>query len=180
MWFLPVLLRNLLSGPATEPFPFGAAFAPKTLRGRVQFDASACTGCRVCAYVCPAGAIAFAETPDGLEFTLWHDSCVFCGLCVHYCLSKALRQTDDWHLSHLQADKFSMVERDMIPIAHCADCGKAMQRASPQLMAHVYRATSAEIEKLRRLCPDCRPKATLMRPPRRSAAPNDGSTKNAG
>lgn len=155
MWQL-VLLKNLLKGPATEAFPFGEATTPAAYRGRVAFDPSACTGCRTCQYVCAAGAIHFEERPDGLRFTLWHNSCVFCGMCQHYCVAKAIHLTTDWHLSHEQARKYEMLEEGWVPFKPCLQCGKLMLPATLSLMRLAYRGDSKEIEVLRQLCPECR------------------------
>lgn len=156
-FFLPVLLRNLFQGPSTEAFPFAEAYTPAAMRARVSFNPDSCALCRVCARMCPAGAIQLEKRPDGLEFILWHNACVFCGLCVHYCDSEALHQTDDWHLSHLQAEKYAMVEKAVVKFQKCSTCGKQKMPAPLPLMAKLYPGLAAdEIERLRAMCPQCR------------------------
>lgn len=155
MWQL-VLLENLLKGPATEAFPFGEAKTPEAYRGRVAFDPSACTGCRTCQYVCAAGAIHFEEREGGLRFTLWHNSCVFCGMCARYCVSKAIHLTSDWHLAHEQSKKYELVEQGWVPFKPCTGCGKSMLPVAEPLMRQAFRGDSKEIEALRQLCPECR------------------------
>lgn len=159
MKFIKVLIDNVLSGPSTDPFPFGDTFTPENLRGRVSFDPSRCTTCRACEQVCAANAIRFDTTPDGKRFLLWHDSCMFCGLCAFYCQQGALTMTNDWHLAHPQADKYAMVEHGVVPNAECASCGAKYVAIAPtaKLFAR-HAATEDEIEGLRQYCPRCRRK----------------------
>ncbi|MBK1841010.1 4Fe-4S binding protein [Azospirillum sp. YIM B02556] len=159
MNMLMLLLRNLARGPSTDAFPFGDTFTPERLRGRIRFDPELCTGCRLCAHVCAGDAIHFDETDEGLRFTLWHNTCTFCGLCEHYCQTKAIHLTDDWHLAHLQQDKYAMIEQGVVAPAACAGCGCRMTAPVPALTALAYRAGNRRIEHLQTLCPDCRRKA---------------------
>ena len=109
MNFLTLFVRNLSRGPYTEPFPFGPPSpTPKRLRGRISFDATICEGCLLCEKLCPSGAIKFTRTPDGMTFDCWHSTCVFCGTCEFYCPTKAIHQTNDWHLAHFQGEKFAL------------------------------------------------------------------------
>jgi formate hydrogenlyase subunit 6/NADH:ubiquinone oxidoreductase subunit I len=155
--WLSVLFKNLLKGPATEAFPLGEATAtPKRYRGRAMFDASSCSGCRTCEYVCAGGAIHFEEQSDGLHFTLWHNTCVFCGMCEQNCMSKAIHLSNDWHLAHTQDKKYAMVEQGTVPYKPCLSCGKQMLPTPAPLMELAYRGDSLRIAELRQLCPDCR------------------------
>jgi Ni,Fe-hydrogenase III small subunit/Pyruvate/2-oxoacid:ferredoxin oxidoreductase delta subunit len=130
--------------------------APALLRGRPEFNPAACVGCGMCAHVCAAGAIRIAQAKEGSRFLLWENSCVFCGLCSHYCPSGALTMGGDWQLSHLREQQFRRVAAGEIPAQSCDGCGDDFVSASPELMRRAYRGGSAELERLRRLCPDCR------------------------
>lgn len=156
MNFIKVIIRNLLQGPSTDPFPFGETFTPKGLRGRVAFDAANCSGCRMCEHVCAGGAIRFDQGPDGLEFTLWHNSCTFCGLCEHYCVPKAIHLTEDWHLAHRQEDKYRMIEQGTVACLPCPDCGARVIPMSRALINRVYGESTEAVTALGRLCPACR------------------------
>lgn len=156
MNFLKVLIRNLRKGPSTDPFPFGETFTPEALRGRIAFDASRCSACRMCEHVCAGGAIHFEETPQGVEFVLWHNTCTFCGLCEHYCVPKAIHLTNDWHLAHKQEDKYRMTEEGTMLFQTCTACQTAFLPASPALMDKVYQTPDSLDAAMRQLCPDCR------------------------
>jgi formate hydrogenlyase subunit 6/NADH:ubiquinone oxidoreductase subunit I len=150
------LIRNLVAGPSTDPFPFGETFTPKGLRGRVVYDPAGCTACRACEQVCVSGAIRFGKTPEGMQFILWHDTCTFCGLCAFYCPTGAISLTDDWHLAHAQDRKYDMVEKGLIPTIRCAGCGAATLATAPAAKLFDHEPSLEEVENLRRYCPRCR------------------------
>ncbi|SFP00958.1 4Fe-4S binding domain-containing protein [Cohaesibacter marisflavi] len=157
MNFLQLFAHNLTKGPFTDPFPFEPAPTAKRFRGKIEFDPETCEGCRKCEKVCPAGAIRFTKTANGLEFDCWHDSCVFCGNCEFHCPTNAIHQTQDWHLAHVQQDKFSMVEHGVIPSHECPSCGKpALYTAAPANKIKGF--SEAEVAEFRSLCPKCRGK----------------------
>ena len=61
----------------------------------MQEDQEICTGCKMCAEICPNGSISIAtEENDGfveiIRFEVRHDTCVQCGLCVEICPTHAL------------------------------------------------------------------------------------------
>ncbi|MGQ9369436.1 4Fe-4S binding protein [Azospirillum sp. ST 5-10] len=151
-----LFVRNLRHGPYTEPFPFAPAPTPPRLRGRVAFEVEQCEGCRMCERMCPAGAIRFARTPEGMTFDCWHDTCVFCGNCAFHCPTKAIHQTADWHLAHRQDGKFALVEHGLIPNQVCTGCGAKALATAPVVRRASPPLTAEDIGQLRTLCPKCR------------------------
>jgi formate hydrogenlyase subunit 6/NADH:ubiquinone oxidoreductase subunit I len=158
MNFLSIFARNLKNGPYTEAFPFGPAFTPEKLRGRIQFKAETCEGCRICERVCPSGAIRFTKTAEGMTFDCWHNTCVFCGNCEFYCPTDAIHQTNDWNLAHTQAEKFEMVEHGLIANQKCIECGATALNTSPVLKNVKPALSEAEYAEVRGRCPKCRAK----------------------
>ena len=158
MNFLTIFARNLKQGPQTEAFPFGPAFTPDRLRGRIEFKAESCEGCRICERVCPANAIRFAKTPDGMTFDCWHNTCVFCGNCEFYCPTDAIHQTNDWNLAHANADKFEMVEHGLIPNQKCVECGATALNTAPMVKNAKPPLSAEEYTEVRARCPKCRAK----------------------
>ena len=56
-----------------------------------QIDEAACSGCDLCARVCPEGAIGLATGREGAaEYVLRPDACSGCGLCAAVCDSNAI------------------------------------------------------------------------------------------
>ena len=159
MNFLSLFARNLSRGPYTEPFPFAPPTpAPKRLRGRIVFDAKPCEGCLLCEKLCPSGAIRFTRTKDGLAFACWHATCVFCGTCAFYCPSGAIRQSADWSLAHLEAEKFALAEHALIPNLVCLECGGKGLDTAPNVAKVRPPLSADEYAVLRARCPKCRNK----------------------
>lgn len=61
--------------------------------GKVEVDSFKCTGCSLCATVCPTDAlrISKSEKKDTYQLTFQHDICVACGYCVESCPENCLR-----------------------------------------------------------------------------------------
>jgi formate hydrogenlyase subunit 6/NADH:ubiquinone oxidoreductase subunit I len=163
MNFLKILIRNLVNGPSTVAYPFGPAWTPDKLRGRIRFKVSTCTACRACEQVCAPGAIRFDKTPDGLRFMMWHNTCVFCGLCEFYCPTDAIQQTNDWHMAHAVEKQFDMTIKETIPYVPCTTCGAKALASAPTPVGVEPPFTAEEIEIQRNLCPGCRKKALAAR-----------------
>jgi len=151
-----------LSQPAVTPEDRdNGATGPVNVRGRMRFNAAACVGCRMCEYVCAGGAIRFDEADNGLTFTLWHNSCALCGLCSHYCPTKALSATGEWHMAHRQEEKYRLVEQGVVPLVPCSGCGTPMLPVAAELLKIGYRGISRETERLKTLCTACRQKESI-------------------
>ena len=163
MNILKIFARNLARGPSTIAFPFGEAWTPKKLRGRIKFNLAACTGCRACEQVCAGGAIRFDKTPEGLRFMMWHNTCVFCGLCEFYCPTKAIYQSDDWHMAHAAEHAYEMAIRELLPYISCSQCGGKTLSSAPNPVGVDPPFSAEEIEQQRHLCPACRKKAMAER-----------------
>lgn len=58
--------------------------------GRVEIDGDACTGCRLCVRVCPAGALHMVDGRRA-EMTGEHAGCIACADCVAICEPGAVR-----------------------------------------------------------------------------------------
>jgi len=94
-----------------------------------------------------------------MRFMLWQNTCVFCGLCHYYCPTGAISQTDDWHMAHVQEEKFDQLEEGVIPYVSCTGCGAKMVATYPNPKTLGVQPTDEDVEKLRLLCPNCRRKA---------------------
>lgn len=155
--------KNLFQRARTRR-PEAAVPYPEGFRGELLHDASRCTACGTCAYVCSPSAIAVESpspdqaSPDG--HATWQYqmlSCTFCGRCVDFCPTGALSFD-----SRLPRPLFAMQ-----PTAHqiayqpCERCGKpVIPLPRPVLVATYGDPLPAEIEHLNRLCDRCRKKVT--------------------
>ena len=143
------------------------------VRGRVVFEAADCEGCRQCERVCPSGAIHFGRTSAGLEFSLWHNSCVFCGTCVFYCPTGALSQTADWRLVHRAEKSLDLVEHGVVPNMSCVECGSKALATAPSMTTVAHLVPPIDEEErghLQARCPKCRIKYLKARAARPTGA----------
>ncbi len=113
------LIKQLLSKPATNPFP--ARYMPKSvtgllakvaagkaaihppvpvpedLRGKIAYDREKCIGCQLCIRVCPANVIEFL--PEDKKIRMYVARCTFCAHCVDACPVDALATTPNLFLA---------------------------------------------------------------------------------
>ncbi|HAZ18983.1 MAG TPA: hypothetical protein DCY75_02270, partial [Clostridiales bacterium] len=83
-------LKNLFQKPATTPYK--GTCAPEVeqrYRGRIQYNPTRCTNCRLCMRDCPTGAITIINdgTKDDKQMraVLNIGRCIFCCQCVDSC-----------------------------------------------------------------------------------------------
>ncbi len=104
--------RSLFTRPVTERYPFERKPAPERLRGQLAWDATKCTGCRVCLRDCPANAIELMVVDKKAKrFVLrFHiDRCTYCGQCVVNCNFDCLGMShEQWELAALETEPFTV------------------------------------------------------------------------
>ena len=105
---IPEMFRVMLEKPTTEAYPYKPITLPERFRGKLDVDPERCTGCQVCAMVCPSQVITMVdmgtrkvgdrEIPVKRPvFDL--STCIFCGECVDNCAFKALELTNEFQLA---------------------------------------------------------------------------------
>lgn len=159
MEFLKILWDNLKKGPVTDAFPFGETYTPDRLRGRVEVDPALCVGCGTCVHVCAAGAINISKFEDGsgFEITVWRNSCCLCAQCRHYCPTKAITLTNDWHSAHRATEKYTQITRAKVKYDYCAVCGAKMRVLPQEVLNRIYaKHSEVDVDVISHLCPNCR------------------------
>ena len=105
---IPEMFRLMLEKPTTEAYPFHPITLPDRFRGKLDVDPDKCTGCQVCAIICPAGVITMIDKGTRkvgdrelpVKRPLFDlSSCIFCGECVDNCAFKALEMTKQFELA---------------------------------------------------------------------------------
>ncbi len=103
---------SLFRRPATEFYPVERTEAPMQLRGQLQWDPKACTGCGMCSMDCPARAIQVTvldKKAKRFVFTYHLDRCAFCGQCLQSCKQGSLSMSSEkWDLAQLSTAPFEL------------------------------------------------------------------------
>ncbi len=177
MNFLSPLRPQSAAGPLHRAVPLRPSRRrrPSACAAASPSIATICEGCLLCEKLCPSGAIQFTRTPDGMTFDCWHSTCVFCGTCEFYCPTKAIHQTNDWHLAHVQAEKLRSAEHGLIPNLVCADCGgKGLDTApnvakvTPSALGGGARAIARALPEMPQQVPQEQGEVTMTRLPEAS------------
>ena len=76
---------------------------PEGFRGKIQYDAEKCIGCKLCIKVCPCGAIEYKEKEKKIKIYL--SRCCFCSQCNDICPVDCLSMSNEFLLA--DTDKYS-------------------------------------------------------------------------
>ena len=124
--------RSLFKRPVTELYPFERRPTPERLRGQLQFDASKCSGCKICVRDCPANALELVVVDKATKrFAMkFHtDRCTYCAQCVVSCNFSSLSMThEQWELAGLSRDQFLLTmgrEEDLAVLRERAQAAAA-------------------------------------------------------
>lgn len=94
MRFVPRLMRNLFSKPATRNYPEEPRTYTERTRGHVEFDSSDCILCNICGRKCPTKAIHADKAARTV--TIERMECIQCGFCVDSCPKSCLAMLPDY------------------------------------------------------------------------------------
>lgn len=95
--------RSLFKRPITEKYPYEQKATPARFRGKLHYDESKCTGCRICVRDCPSKAIEIVVIDKANKrYAMKYDvgRCTFCGQCLQSCRFGCLDLSNkDWELA---------------------------------------------------------------------------------
>lgn len=153
---------NLVFGnlfrPARTRDPADMPPVPATFRGALTHEASRCTGCGTCAYVCAPKAIRFEEDPGkSLTWTFFIGRCSFCGLCQQNCPTQAIGFANAVPATMASSAGDGLRLASTIPFHHCPRCGRAHIPLPAVAMALLKPADTAGLgDTEKNYCPECR------------------------
>jgi len=101
-------IKHIFKHTFTMKYPYQKVLLPKGFRGRHLLYMDKCTGCGICAWICPERCISMVPVTDNKEYPqnpekrfpqYWYARCCFCHFCTEYCPTGALDYTPDYELA---------------------------------------------------------------------------------
>ena len=155
MGILNLISRNIGRKSRTR-LPDNAVPYPDGYRGTLQHDASLCTGCQTCGYVCSPSAITFdTSDPASIVWLYFAEQCSFCGRCVTFCPTYAISFLAESPI--ITGDRSLHRLADRVYYQPCARCGRPIIPMPLPVLALLYgNRLPEEIATLNNLCEKCR------------------------
>jgi ferredoxin len=117
--------------------------------GRVEMQSVSCTGCGLCAAVCPTHALYIQNEADKLTLFFAQKKCIGCAECITGCPEKCLTLNKELDADKIGSSPALLFEDELIL---CGECGKPV---APRVMIDKLKlkiGSGAHLE----FCPDCR------------------------
>ncbi|HYH21864.1 MAG TPA: 4Fe-4S dicluster domain-containing protein [Azospirillum sp.] len=157
MGMLKTILGNLLRPPRTRA-PADLPAVPPTYRGALAHDATRCTACGTCAFVCAPKAITFMQVPgQSVSWRFFIGGCSFCGLCEQNCPTRAIRLLPAVPDAMNDATGDGLRLESVIRLQPCTRCG------TPHIPLPEAAMDASWADPDKGYCPDCRRRATSAR-----------------
>lgn len=119
------VFQSLFRRPVTRDYPVERKPAPDRLRGKLHWDPTKCTGCRLCSKDCPANAIEVTmvdKATKRIVMTYHMDRCTFCAQCVRSCSQNALELSNhEWELAGTNKAEFTLYYGDEADVQQFLD-----------------------------------------------------------
>lgn len=151
----PEVLADLVMRLSPEDLRLAHPWSPL---GVVDVRPEVCTGCGMCARVCPTGALAFEQSDREVSLSFEPARCVGCGLCAGVCPEVnrgaiAVERAVD--LGRLRQGRVTFYRE---PVVRCARCGApiAPDRLVNRVLGLLGAEYSALFPVLTRYCNSCR------------------------
>jgi len=104
------VLNHVFRKPATVKYPLVKPEMVSRFRGKLDFDAVTCIGCKICMRDCPSNAIEIKKIGDKrFQCEIDLSKCIYCAQCVDSCPKKTLEATRDYELASLNRGKLKVI-----------------------------------------------------------------------
>lgn len=101
------ILRSFFTKSTTRLYPVERVTPPERYRGILSYNASVCTGCKLCVLDCPSDAIELVILDrSAKKYVMKYrmDRCIYCGQCMVNCKPKCIGMSNqEWE--HARLDK---------------------------------------------------------------------------
>lgn len=126
-----VTFKTMFKKVFTEDYPMKPLVVEPRFHGRHQLNRwpdglEKCVGCELCAWTCPADAI-YVEGADNTEqarysagerygavYQINYLRCIFCGMCIEACPTRALTMTNEFELADRTRAKLIYEKEDLL------------------------------------------------------------------
>jgi len=98
-------IRHLFHRPYTLRFPQQRYAVEKGYRGRHLLHLDRCTGCGICAWICPEKCITIVPRGQRWYPQYFYGRCCFCHFCTDYCPEFALEETVEYDIAEYTRDR---------------------------------------------------------------------------
>jgi len=106
-------VKHIFKRTFTLKHPYQRHEIPDGYRGRHLLYMDRCTGCGICAWICPEKCITmvpvtgermYPQNPQKRFPQYWYVRCCFCHFCTDYCPTGALDYTKDYDLAEYEKE----------------------------------------------------------------------------
>lgn len=129
---------------------------PTDFRGQLNHQATDCTLCGTCVYVCSPVAITIEREEENGFWEYDGGRCTFCGRCVNYCPTGALSfLTKSAPVVNTRAQEMTS---HYVEYQHCTRCGALILPLSFNSLVKIYHSEEAakKASEVHQLCERCR------------------------
>lgn len=105
------VVKNLVSNPATQMYPYKKRAFYQNTRGSISIQIQDCIFCGLCQRKCPTGALEVLK--PNKEWVIQRSRCIMCNACVEVCPKDCLTMETFYSNAYTAAVKESYVQAEV-------------------------------------------------------------------